>query len=113
MRLVDDGFAEKTLEVAESPVFILFVTADAAGAAARKVVESLTEHYEERVVFLAVQAEENPTLAGALLDMDARPAAVIVRRRERLTVMGPRELADRALVSKAVSAALVTKRRDP
>lgn len=115
MPLLDDDRAQRVIEKADSPVFMLFVTADGRGKAARKVVESLIEHYDDRVIFIAVQAEENPGFASTWVlpsVLQEGPAAVISRRGEAVAALDHLDLADRERVAKAVQSSLVVKRRE-
>jgi thioredoxin-like negative regulator of GroEL len=77
---VTDEMLDKVVEAAASPVFLIFFEADSAGSARlRKRVEGVADEFDDRVIFLAVSADENPTPAKTH-GVETFPSIVIVKR---------------------------------
>jgi thioredoxin-like negative regulator of GroEL len=77
---VTDEMLEKVVEAAASPVFLTFFEADSApNARLRKRVEHIADEFDDRVIFLAINVDENPTAAQAH-SVEGGPVIVVLKR---------------------------------
>jgi thioredoxin-like negative regulator of GroEL len=77
---VTDEMLEKVVEAAASPVFLVFFEAASAGCARlRRRVEGVADEFDDRVIFLAINADENPSPAKAH-GLDELPSILILKR---------------------------------
>ncbi len=77
---VTDEMLEKVLEAAASPVFLVFFEAESAPSARlRRRVESVADEFDDRVIFLALNVDENPTPARTH-GVEEAPTVVTLKR---------------------------------
>lgn len=63
---ITDEMLLKVVETCVSPLFLVFSEACSAGsAAARQMISILADEFDDRVIFLEINADENPTVAKA------------------------------------------------
>ncbi|MBI2930463.1 MAG: hypothetical protein HYY16_02330 [Planctomycetes bacterium] len=105
---VTDEMLERVLEAAASPVFLVFFEADSiASARLRRRVENIADEFDDRVIFLALNVDENPT-PGRSYGLDELPGIIVVKRgREVGRALGDvgresiEELLERAITAEA------------
>ncbi len=105
---VTDEMLEKVIEAAASPVFLVLFEADSgASSRLRKRVESVADEFDDRVIFLALNVDENPSPAKTF-GLDEYPAIVTLKRsREVGRAVGDigresiEELLERAITAEA------------
>ena len=77
---VTDEMLEKVIEAAASPVFLVFFQADSAPSARlRRRVENVADEFDDRVIFLALNVDENPTIAQTH-GVEECPLILVVKR---------------------------------
>lgn len=81
---VTDEMLEKVIEAAASPVFLVLFEADSgASTRLRRRVESVADEFDDRVIFLAINVDENPT-SGRTHRIDECPAILTLKRGREL-----------------------------
>lgn len=77
---ITDEMLEKVVDAAASPVFVAFVEGNSPSSARlRWRVESIADEFDDRVIFLSINADENPTPAKSH-GVDECPTIVIMKR---------------------------------
>ncbi|MBI4563502.1 MAG: hypothetical protein HY716_02255 [Planctomycetes bacterium] len=86
---VTDQMLEKVLQAAASPVLVEFTEGDSpVGARVHHRIEAIAEEFDDRVIFLRIDCDENPTPAAAWRAVE-RPCVIIFKRnREFSRCMG-------------------------
>ena len=78
--IVTDEMLEKVADAAASPVFIAFVESGSTESVRlRYRVESIADEFDDRVIFLCLNVDENPTPAKTLSILEC-PSIVILKR---------------------------------
>lgn len=77
---VTDEMLEKVVDAAASPVFVVFCEAGSINSARlRWRVESIADEFDDRVIFLCLSIDENPTPAKGYALEDG-PGVVVLKR---------------------------------
>lgn len=87
---VTDEMLQKVLGVAASPVFVEYTEADhVTSKLMRHETDSVSDKYDDRVIFVRIFVDENPEIAKERL-VESAPTIVIYRRNKELKrVAGP------------------------
>lgn len=86
---VTDQMLDKILEAAASPVLVEFTEGDNPLAAkVRGRIETTAEEFDDRVIFLRIDCDENPTPAAAWRALELPCVVIFKRAREFGRCMG-------------------------
>lgn len=81
--IIDEQF-DRVVGVAASPVAVFFEVADSAPcAASRRVFERMAEEYDDRVIFLRIFVDENPTICyREKIEPPNCPSIIVYKRKK-------------------------------
>lgn len=77
---ITDEMLVKVVEVCVSPGFVIFSEVDSSESVGlRRMIGVMADEFDDRVIFLGINADENPTVAKAYAVVRF-PAVIIIKR---------------------------------